>query len=116
MLKKLFYLSIFLAMAGGQNLFSMQPQTEYSAGRPIAQRWSKEEELLDKCYSCAKVAKLIKSGANVNTCDQNGETPLIKACGGYLGGTKKSVKRLLSAGADPNLLDRNGVSAHHGRE
>ncbi|MDP1954915.1 MAG: ankyrin repeat domain-containing protein [Polaromonas sp.] len=56
----------------------------------------------------AQVEQLIAQGASVNTPDAMGKTPLMLAA---INGHSTVVQRLLAAGANPALVDRDGVNA-----
>jgi ankyrin repeat protein len=56
---------------------------------------------------CDVVKGLLSSGAKINLCDINGQSPLFLAS---KSGHCDVVKCLLSSGADINLCDRNGQS------
>jgi len=56
----------------------------------------------------ARVKQLIARGANVNTRDQHGRTPLIQAASA---GRQETVRMLLDAGANPNLQTADGATA-----
>lgn len=70
------------------------------------------EDLSDRFYSAirnndvASLRTLLKSGADVNTRDQKGSTPLMYAA---YAGSIESMKALLDAGADVNA--KNGLDA-----
>lgn len=53
--------------------------------------------------SAAFVRALVKAGANVNACDESGQTPLFEA-----GGNFKLMKELAENGADVNAVDNDG--------
>lgn len=53
---------------------------------------------------------LIKSGANVNQADINGETPLFNAA---LSGKVKVAELLVDSGADVNFATNRGYSPLH---
>ncbi|MCL4361098.1 ankyrin repeat domain-containing protein [Candidatus Dependentiae bacterium] len=128
MLKNLFYLIIFtiscqpslLAMAGVQNLLSMQNSKPdwLVDGRPIAQPGSKEEKLIKIAHADRifypidyfRKWRLIKNGADVNTCNQYGRTPLHEAC---VKGLPPVVENFLKLKADPNLEDYVGHAPLH---
>ena len=50
---------------------------------------------------------LLKSGANVNSCNHNGASPLLAAC---QNGHKNTAQLLLNSGADVNLCQKEGGS------
>ena len=52
---------------------------------------------------------LIKSGSDVNSCDKNGNTPLLYAS--YMENRSKLIKYLLEHGADINACNKNGETA-----
>lgn len=54
------------------------------------------------------VLLLLNAGADVNICNNHGDTPLIIACRYYGGST--ILKILIAAGADVNYRGRNGVT------
>ena len=56
----------------------------------------------------AQVDRLLAGGALLNAPDEAGRTPLILAA---MGGHIEAVRRLLAAGANPALLDREGLDA-----
>lgn len=53
------------------------------------------------------VKLLLKSGADVDFCDDKGNSPLFVACGN---GHYSTAKSLLNHGADVNLCNKEGVS------
>lgn len=69
-----------------------------------------DQALLDfsASNSYVGVSLAISKGANVNTCDKNGDTPLLVAA---RNNNSKIVALLLSHGANPMKVDRNGMSA-----
>ncbi|MCL4361099.1 ankyrin repeat domain-containing protein [Candidatus Dependentiae bacterium] len=124
MFKNLFYLAIFtiscqpslLAMAGGQNLLSMQP-SEFSAGRQIAAKGSKEAKLIKSSSNASfidphfwRALYLIKSGVNVNACAKDGSTALRESC---MSVGDLTMRLLLKAKADPNLECDVGFAPLH---
>ena len=54
------------------------------------------------------VDDLVKAGANVNTCNKYGYTPLTKA---ILDNSFKFVEAIIKAGADVNMIDKRGRTA-----
>jgi len=57
-----------------------------------------------------EVVRLLQEGADVNTVDERGSTPLMQAC---FGGKLSIVQSLVEAGADVNAVDDNGQMALH---
>ncbi len=71
------------------------------------------ESALHKAVNSEIVQKLVKLGARVNNTNNNGQTPLITACTGIYFPRFETLSALLNAGADVNIVDKNGVSALH---
>ena len=72
----------------------------------------KDKLLIDACRSgqLASVEQLIAAGANVDTQDDAGKTPLMHAA--WRGHTTTgTVDALLKAGANVNLCDKKGKTA-----
>ena len=65
---------------------------------------------VDASGSEEKLQELIKYGADVNTVNKSGKTPLLLSC---FYGQQDSVKVLLGAGADPTISDEQGFSCVH---
>lgn len=61
-----------------------------------------------KSSSLQKMRELIEEGANVNYCDINGDTPLMKSS---LSLFYSGIKLLIESGADVNIQNRNGETA-----
>lgn len=55
-----------------------------------------------------RIEQLVRAGADINTADDNGRTPLMLA---VLMGHEDAVARLLALGANPALIDRDGRNA-----
>jgi uncharacterized protein len=66
----------------------------------------------DAAFVCdlIKVRELLAAGANPDSPDEDGRTPLFSA---VLGGSMGLVGLLLESGADVNARDRHGFSALH---
>jgi ankyrin repeat protein len=56
------------------------------------------------------ISFLVVNGADVNTRDATGESPLYKACSHNAPCSEEIVRTLLQHGADPNALDNHGHS------
>jgi len=74
-----------------------------------ARQRDKDRALLLGCHVRAVVDVALQSGADVETRDVRGKTPLI--CAAALGATD-AITALLSAGADRDAVDENGRTAH----
>jgi len=72
----------------------------------------KDKLLIDACRSgqLASVEQLIAAGANVDTQDDAGKTPLMHAAW-YGHTTTETITALLKAGANVNLCDEEGKTA-----
>jgi ankyrin repeat protein len=81
--------------------FDANRQSNYGS-RPLHYAGSEE---------CVKV--FIGAGAVVDCVDEFGISPLMRACMGTKFNENGAVKMLLIAGADTNLVDRNGKTALH---
>ena len=75
-----------------------------SAGADIESRSAKGWTALHVAAGFARVSiisYLVRHGANVNTVDEDGDTPLITATAL---GCQYTVQMLLTSGADPNFI------------
>ncbi|XP_055954367.1 serine/threonine-protein phosphatase 6 regulatory ankyrin repeat subunit A [Patella vulgata] len=77
---------------------------------PDVNKWEKIQTLFNRSDGRLVTEILLKSGANVNLCDNNGRTALMQAA---LTCNRSVLQCLLEAGADVNKMDRDGNSVLH---
>ncbi len=89
-------------------LFAFNPKICWAQLSIIEMHQSIELVGLSQHASAEKIEKLIQGGADPNSCDENGKTPLMAAAEN---GNENALETLLLYGADVNCLDNAKWSA-----